>query len=548
MSAIMDIGKFVGVVTDILGEHNFTFQSDNNIKCQIGQVVGLCVSERLFALARINKIDVNYFLTNSEEYFTSIASDNKLNELANGSRIPKYSQRIEANFIGLYEYNGNTNYFIESYASINSYTPYIFQPVLSFSFPQIETAYGLNQTTGISVKLGIFLYPNYSCNNDYLPEVNVSLETLYGHSLISGVTGSGKSRLTALLANQLAANDGHITIIDPHNEYANLVDTNNAEVYFFSNNKYYERHSNKVRIPCFLFPDNVERRVEIKRRGLTLLNRHIDLNALMEFLPNLTETQREYLYEAYAAGRLKDKNKGIALHDLVNATILKFNSDYEADGYPLDILLKAQVHAKEDAHYPSFLNRFVSFLNKELPSGKYKAGKTEVGLALLRRFNEIHKDGSFDSSSRESNEMSTPAWLDYNHRKVINIINVIYDSNPYLMRFVNTIIQYFFTPQENRRVLIVDEAHLILREIEDTAKLLSRLLRESRKYNLSIIFITQNETDVPEDIRSQFQNRFRFREDANEQLKYLDNQTCICSLYKGKLMFPMKVDNVDETK
>jgi hypothetical protein len=75
---------------------------------------------------------------------------------------------------------------------------------------------------------------------------------------------------------------------------------------------------------------------------------------------------------------------------------------------------------------------------------------------------------------------------------------------------------------------------------------LSRLLRESRKYNLSLIFVTQNEHDVPEEIKSQFQNRFRFREENNPELKYLNNQTCLCSIYKGKLSFPMRVDDVVE--
>ena len=127
-------------------------------------------------------------------------------------------------------------------------------------------------------------------------------------------------------------------------------------------------------------------------------------------------------------------------------------------------------------------------------------------------------------------------------------MNVVYDSNPNTRRFVNTIIQCFFTPQDNHRTLIIDEAHLLLNEKSDslgTADLLSRLLRESRKFKLSIIFITQNEEDVPKELKTQFQNKFKFREESDQILKYLDNQTCRCSIYKGKLSFPMRVENVE---
>ena len=519
--------KFMGIVTDIIDEHSFIFRSDNSVKCQVGQVVGLNISNDIYMLAYIVKIDVDYFLNNAEEYFTSLASDNKLMELSKGERSPKYSQRAMANYIGIYEFSNTDKRFIESIFSINSYTPKIYQKVASFHFDCIEVVYGLKQNIENHFKLGAFLYPSYSVS-DILPDVNVSTETFHSHTLISGVTGSGKSRLTALIANQLASNGGHITIIDPHDEYVNFADTNTAQVSFFSVN---EQSHNK--------------RKDIRIRNLSLTNQYLTPLVLEKLLPNLSDQQLEYIHEVYTDITL-DNPQNISLRKIIDTTIQKFNSDYISEGHSKEILLQAQQYAKKDTNYLPFINRYIFYLNKEWYSGKKQIARAAVSFSLLNRLVNVFEDEIFPDNTN----YPTPAWLDYNTRNSINIINIAYDSL-YVRRFVNTIIQCFFTPQVNNRILIVDEAHLLFNDKSDklgTAVLLSRLLRESRKFKLSIIFITQNEIDIPEEIKSQFQNRFRFREEKSQELKYLSNQTCMCSIYGGKRSFPMRVDTIEIVK
>jgi energy-coupling factor transporter ATP-binding protein EcfA2 len=523
--------KFIGIVTDVIDEHNFIFRSDNNVRCQIGEVIGLKIHNNIFIFARICKIDVDYFLTNSDEYFTSVASDNKLKELSQGSRSPRYSQRIKANYIGVYEFRSDEEYFVESDYSVNLYTPSIFQEVLSFDFDCIGAVFGLNQNSEKAFKLGSFLYPSCFDKNEF-PDANIAIDTFDSHTLISGVTGSGKSRLTALIANLLSKNGGHITIIDPHNEYANLVDTETSRVSFFARDL--ESHMD---------------RSDIYKRNLTLTNQYLTPSVLRKLLPHLSEQQYEYISNAMTT----IGHENITLKKVIDTIIQKFNSDYKEEGHPVELLLKAQQYAKEDANYLSFINRYIFYLHKEWYKGKYGgAAKAEVAFTVLKRLIDIYKDDVF----QDNINYPPPAWLDYKNRKSINILKLDYDSSPYIRRFIDAIIQCFFAKQTNNRTLIVDEAHLLLKEKSElkeksdieTAVLLSRLLRESRKYKLSIVFVTQNETDVPEDIKSQFQNKFRFREENNIELKYLDDQTCMCSLYKGKLSFPMRVDNIEETK
>lgn len=525
---IIDKCKFAGVVTGVIDEHSFIFRADNNVKCQIGQIVGLDTSNNIYILASIEKVDIDFFLTKSQEYFTSIASDNKLRELSKGIRSPKYSQLVRANIIGIFEYKIPDNHFIESNISINSYTPNIFQEVILFDFNHIETVYGLKQNISDYFKIGTFLYPNYS-EHGTLPEVNISAETFNSHTLISGVTGSGKSRLTALLANQLAIRDGHITIIDPHDEYIDFADAENTKITFFSNHQ--QTHNDKK---------------NVIRRGFSLSLDYLTPSILLKLLPALSEAQYEYLcviFNDIANDNFSKKNT-LTLKKVIDTTIQKFNADYKEDGHSPEILNKAQQFAKEDANYLAFIKRYIWYLNREWSIGKSRPAKTEVAFALLKRLIDIFEEELFIN-----NPNPTPLWLDYSQRNIINIMKVVYDSNLNSRRFVNTIIQCFFTPQLNHRILIIDEAHLLLNERKEelgTLDLLSRLLRESRKYKLSIFFITQNEEDVPEELRSQFQNKFKFREEKDDTLRYLDNQTCLCSIYKGKLNFPMRVVNVDK--
>jgi len=547
---------FIGIVTDVIDEHSFIFRSDNNVKCQIGQIVGLKnVSQNIYTLACISQVNVAYFLTNSEEYFTSIASENKLNELLDGVRSPKYSQRITANFIGIYEYSSDDKHFIESSFSIDSYTPSIFQEVVSFDFNCIETVYGLKQNLESYFKLGKFLYPNYS-NKGILPDVNISTNTFNSHTLISGVTGSGKSRLTALIANQLSSNGGHITIIDPHNEYANIVDTR-QKVCFLSNSRSYKKNSNNQYEVTFLYPENIHKRDDIIKRSLSLTNQHLTPTIIGKLLPELTKQQVDYIYEVFdkitSQPNYSAQNLRIStiLESMLEDFKLEFRIKYdnkqskhrsqsttEEEQSPLQ---KASEFADKDSN--DYYNRYLLYLAKDVDN--MSMGKLHVIYAVLKKILKVNKEDIFP----ERTNSPTPSWLDINNRNIINIINLDYNSNDYIRRFLNTIIQCFLIPQENKeghyRTLIVDEAHLLLNEKSDTSSLLSRLLRESRKFGLSIMFITQNEVDVPEEIKSQFQNKFKFREEKDQILKYLDNQTCICSIYKGKLSFPMRVDNVE---
>ena len=94
------------------------------------------------------------------------------------------------------------------------------------------------------------------------------------------------------------------------------------------------------------------------------------------------------------------------------------------------------------------------------------------------------------------------------------------------------------------RVLVIDEVHMLLKEDSRTSRLVKQMLREARKFNISVIFISQNINDITDDIRFQFQNLFMFRASDFDKTKYYSDQMCHVSLYGSKSSFSMKVKNI----
>jgi len=509
--------KFIGIVTDVIDEYNFIFQSDNNVKCQVQQIVCINIVDNIYMLANIVKIDVNYFLNNSQEYFTSIATDNKLIELTKEGKNPKYSKKNYATCLGIYELDNINDIFIESKFSINKFTPSVFQKVFLFNFECIETVYGLGSK---SLKVGKLLYPDYSKSKN-LPDVNIPYNSFNCHTLISGITGAGKSRLASLIVKHLGSNSGHVSIIDPHDEYINLLlPDKNYDLF-----KYYIEKENKIN------------NTNVINRDLAFSTKVLIAPILTKLLPELSDQQQIYIYDFFKQVKNKDD---ILLNDLIGILIKDFNQEYVAE-YPenKEDLNKAKEFAnitfKDNIEY---INRYVSYISSQLIRFK-GVGKTKMIFAVIKKLIEVSSQNIFHKE--------LPSWLDSQKRKVIHIINVDYDSNEYIRRYINTVLQCYLIKDNVvsfNRTLVIDEAHLLLRENSLTTKLLNRLLRESRKLGISIIFITQNEEDVPEEIRGQFQNKFRFREESNNSLKYLPNQTCSVSLFGSKLDFSLKVDSI----
>src|ERR1700722_10032377 len=97
------IGKQIGIVTQISDDENICFIVNNNVKCEIGNIIALEVNENSFVLAEIYKIELEFYLENVKQYFISKAVDNSVNKIADPNNKPRYGQNITAVILGHYE-------------------------------------------------------------------------------------------------------------------------------------------------------------------------------------------------------------------------------------------------------------------------------------------------------------------------------------------------------------------------------------------------------------------------------------------------------------
>jgi DNA helicase HerA-like ATPase len=92
-----------------------------------------------------------------------------------------------------------------------------------------------------------------------------------------------------------------------------------------------------------------------------------------------------------------------------------------------------------------------------------------------------------------------------------------------------------------RQLIVIEEAHHIFKLQDKSVQIaLDQLLREARKFGITLLLVTQNASDIPEDMLTQFQNKFSFRDSSDEETKYLDDKCCHVKLYGGKSEFIMK--------
>lgn len=523
---MQDFKKYVGVVNQVKDDCHLYFIVNNNIKCNIADIVGVNSGEDIIVLAKIIDIQVDYYLDNTKLYFISKAVDNDVVKLSNPDNMPRYGQYITAKILGHYLLAPNGIYF-EKENSINRYTPYVFQKIFKVPFENSLILYGLidrKGNTGIdineeSISVGELAFPNVDDEGDNPVSINIDMSIFKKHTLITGVTGSGKSRIAALLIKKLVKKGAHVSILDPHDEYSELlVPSDKYEIFKFrKGNTQDKKYEGKIKFDTLCFYE-----------------KNLDANVLTKLLPSLSTQQEDLIYEAFEKFKLEPFNISVFINRLIDLLNIELELDYPMD--KIDNFKKIQdslkdLHGSQTTFIEAYTHRIMPLLKNE------KVSKVNVIIAVIQKINELKKNNLVSNI--------LPNWLKVSPFSV-DILNIDYSTNETIRRFINSVIQYFLR-QENEdkfRVLVIDEAHLLLRENSTTSKLIIQLLREARKFNVSLIFISQNYFDIPEEIISQFQNIFNFKELKNDITKYLQERVTTATLFGAKTNFSFKVDEV----
>lgn len=495
--------KYIGKILEIKSNKLFEFYINNNIDLKIDDLVGIEVEQNIWLVAKVNHIKTNYYLKEPDLYFISKASKNSLDKI-NTDEI-KYALVCVAENLGYYEKSNSSYEFLNR--KTNLYTPKPLQDIFKLGFLDSAKIFGLNDYSN-NFSFGEIAYP-FEGHDAFVDKENFNNK----HTLISGITGSGKTRLTSIIIEYLATINAHVWVIDPHLEYLDLLTDIKEKISIFSrkgiSNKYQE------------FLEFTKKINGIEVENLFFSSKLINAYTLCNILPNISIYQEEIIHNVYNSISYNDVEETDLLEEFLNQ--IQNETFIKEDELNSIVIDKHFVKVWE-------VNKFVKSKNKNSDN------LFLAYLGLQNRINQLQESGLF--------KKITPSWLEKKTGKV-DILAEDYSADIEGVRFINTLLSQFLNGGTHPKfsTIIIDEAHQLFKiQNEKVLFNLNRLLREARKFNISMIFITQNKNDLPDDMLSQFSNFFSFRE-YSDNLNNLNNQSCRVSLANSKSDFVLNVKN-----
>ncbi|WP_108423731.1 helicase HerA-like domain-containing protein [Flagellimonas amoyensis] len=331
-------------------------------------------------------------------------------------------------------------------------------------FAEIEQGYAMK---GDYITLGAGMLDGEAITNAL---IKVPLKTLNRHGLIAGATGTGKTKTLQVLAENLSDKGIPVLLMDLKGDLSGIAQPGPGHP------KIDERHQ-KIGIPfeSKSFPveilslseqGGVRLRATVSEFGPVLLSRILDLS----------ETQ-----------------EGIV------AVVFKYCDDHKLPLLDLKDFKKVLQYATEEG-------------KDEFQSAYGRISTSSTG-TILRKIIELEQQGADLFFGEKSFEVDDLVRIDEKGRGYINIIRLtdIQDRPKLFSTFMLSLLAEIYAtfPEQGdsdrpELVLFIDEAHLIfdnaskalLDQIESIVKLI-------RSKGIGLYFVTQNPTDVPDDVLAQ---------------------------------------------
>jgi len=300
--------------------------------------------------------------------------------------------------------------------------------------------------------------------------VNIPLKTMNRHGLIAGATGTGKTKSLQVLAENLSEKGIPVLLMDIKGDLSGLAQPSPGHP------KIDERHE-KIGLPfeAKSFPievltlseqEGVRLRATVSEFGPVLLSRILDL----------TETQ-----------------SGIV------AVIFKYCDDNKLPLLDLKDFKKILQYATQEG-------------KQEFTESYGRISTASTG-AILRKIIELEQQGADLFFGETSFDVDDLLRVDEDGRGYINIIRLtdIQDRPKLFSTFMLSLLAEIYStfPEQGdsgrpELVLFIDEAHLIFNEASkallDQIESIVKLIRSK---GVGLYFVTQNPTDVPEEVLGQ---------------------------------------------
>ncbi|WP_375325265.1 helicase HerA-like domain-containing protein [Flagellimonas sp. GZD32] len=331
-------------------------------------------------------------------------------------------------------------------------------------FEHIEQGYAMK---GDFITMGAAMLDGETMTNAF---VKVPLKTLNRHGLIAGATGTGKTKTLQVLAENLSDKGIPVLLMDLKGDLSGIAQPSPGHP------KIDERHE-KIGLPFEAkgFPveilslseqNGVRLRATVSEFGPVLLSRILDLSVTQE---------------------------GIV------AVVFKYCDDNKLPLLDLKDFKKVLQYATGEG--------------KEEFQSEYGRISTSSTGTILRKIIELEQQGADLFFGEKSFDVDDLVRIDENGRGFVNIIRLtdIQDKPKLFSTFMLSLLAEIYStfPEQGdterpELVLFIDEAHLIfdnaskalLDQIESIVKLI-------RSKGIGLYFVTQNPTDVPDDVLAQ---------------------------------------------
>ncbi len=331
-------------------------------------------------------------------------------------------------------------------------------------FAHIEEGYA---TKGDYLTMGSAILDGETVTNAF---VKIPLKTLNRHGLIAGATGTGKTKTLQVIAENLSDKGIPVLLMDLKGDLSGLAQPSPGHP------KIDERHE-KIGLPFEAkgFPveilslseqDGVKLRATVSEFGPVLLSRILDLS----------ETQ-----------------EGIV------AVVFKYCDDNKLPLLDLKDFKKVLQYATGEG-------------KKEFQDSYGRISTSSTG-TILRKIIELEQQGADLFFGEKSFDVEDLVRINEEGRGYINILRLtdIQDRPKLFSTFMLSLLAEIYAtfPEQGdsdrpELILFIDEAHLIFKEaskaLMDQIESIVKLIRSK---GIGLYFVTQNPTDVPDDVLAQ---------------------------------------------
>ncbi len=300
--------------------------------------------------------------------------------------------------------------------------------------------------------------------------VRIPLKTMNRHGLISGATGTGKTKTLQILAEQLSACSVPVLLMDVKGDLSGIAAPSGGHP------KIDERHA-RIGLPFTAGSSPVEFLSLSEEKGVRLRATVAEFGpVLFSKILGLNETQTGIM-----------------------AVIFKYCEDKELPLLDLEDVKQVMLYLSNDG-------------KEELQQIYGLISTSSVG-AIMRKIVELEQQDAQRFFGEPSFEVDDLLRLNKDGKGLISILRLtdIQDRPKLFSTFMLQILAEIYStfPEEGdpdlpKLVMFIDEAHLIFDEaskaLQDQIETIIKLIRSK---GVGIFFVTQNPSDIPEDVLGQ---------------------------------------------